>query len=178
MRQTGRSKDVQYSALWDSEIPPDTHPGPTSRAGHSPHLPLLMTELSQNNHLFPAHDCATLPPTAHTPLGLGLPGAHTRLCDISLISPGTAFVFKTEKYQLGHKNAVRSWLLLCWRGGNCSSGHSRHWGLSGGLEHSMILPPPKLWGDSPQGQQLPLCKDSKHRTETSSELRAIEPQNH
>lgn len=26
-----------------------------------------------------------------------------------------------------------------------------------GLGHSMVLSPPELWGDSPQGQQLPLC---------------------
>lgn len=165
---------MQHSALWDSEIPIRPSPGPTSQAGHShiSHCSLW------NYHPSPVHDCALLPPKAHALVALGLPGAHTILCEIQLISPGTAFVFKTAKCQLRHKNAERSRLLLCWRGGSCSSGLGRHWGVSwgAGARHDSVTP--KLWGDCPQGQQLPLCKDSKRRTETPSELRATEPQNH
>lgn len=116
---------------WDSEIPMGRGP---LLLPCSPHPPVLIAELSSQN--------TTVPPKAHTLLGLCLPGARTMLGEISLISPRTAFVFKTAKCQLRHKNAERSRLLLCWRGESCSPGHSRHWGVSwmAGAQHGSVTP--------------------------------------
>lgn len=112
---------------------------PASHAGRSPHLPLLIIELSSFPSTLLCHSASR---SSHPVGTLWLPGAHTMLSEIQLISPGTAFVFKTAKCQLRHKNAERSQLRLCWRGGSCCPGHSRHWGVSwrAGAQHDSVTP--------------------------------------